>query len=91
MSQVNLFVKRDQFRLFEKAKIEIETSKEWTLLSSGLTTILERDKEAINFFKKMQEERKEDHSDAIQHYEENIKMLLEMIEVLNVDNEQTWK
>lgn len=88
---MKLFVKRNNFHHFEKAKIEIESAREWTLLSSGLKEILERDKESIDFFKRLQEERNEDHSRSIQQYEESVKQLLEMIEVLKIENERTWK
>ncbi|MFS0864095.1 hypothetical protein [Fredinandcohnia sp. 179-A 10B2 NHS] len=84
-------MKRNQFKTFEKAKIEINEASEWSLISFGLKKLLEDAVESINFYEKLQNEYKEDRSNDIKYFAERKSQLEEMLNVLNCENERVWK
>lgn len=88
---MKLFVKRNQFKTFEKAKIEISKSMEWTLIKLGLQNLLKETSENIQFFEMLQSEKNEDYSSQIRYWSDRKSKLEEMIAVLNHENERVWK
>jgi hypothetical protein len=89
---MKLYVKRDQFKVFEKGKIEFNDSWEWVMISSGLEKELEYIIETIEFYENLEQEQTDirDYTKDIEEYKERKIKLEEMIGILDHKNELIW-
>ena len=86
---MKLYVKRDQFKTFEKARIEIDTSLEWTYLSIGLKYQIEDAVKAIELYEGFMADGEDCTKDLKYHLERKEK-LEQMYEILKVQNAINW-
>lgn len=85
---MKLFVKRDQFNIFQKGKIELDTSTEWTIISSALKTELKNMMNAINFYERLIKENSKAYSESNHQWcIERKSKIEEMIVTLEQENE----
>lgn len=86
---MKLSVKRDQYKTFEKAMIEIDTSLEWTYLSLGLKYQIEDAVKAIEFYEGLMADG-EDCTKDLKYQLERKEKLERMYEILENKNETEW-
>ena len=86
---MKLFVKRDQFKTFEKARIEIETSLEWTYLTLGIKYQIEDAIKAIELYEGFMADG-EDCTKDLKYQLDRKAKLEKMYKILENKHETNW-
>ena len=92
------YVKRSkgELRVYEKSKILIENSIEWTYLRIGIQRLVDENKKNIVFYSELLEnvlfkDSKDDHLESLNQCKGELIKLEKMLTDLEVENEIEWK
>lgn len=80
---MKLYVKRDKYRVFEKAKIEISKSEDWSTITLALMWAADKEKETIAQLESIRWDTEEEKNKHISNVTDRLERFQKAYELLN--------